>query len=99
MLTGDEQIRLDNARYLAREGSPRKVIGWSMRGSYYRRGRRYPGCTLVYLNGGGYRYYPEDTAIGPALDEMERLGYDVLDAKAKLEHWTRTGEGATFDLR
>lgn len=75
--------RMENAR------NPRKVTGWTMRGSAYRNGRRMPGCTLLYLEGGGYIYYAEDVAIGPALEDAADRGFDVREAQAKIEAWIR----------
>lgn len=75
------------------------VTGWTMRGSAYRNGMRFPGCTILFLSDGRSRYYPEEVAIGPALDrEQLEHGTDTSDARAKLNNWVKTGEGVTFGL-
>ena len=76
------------------------VTGWSMSGSHYKQGVKNSGFTLLQISDGTTRYYPESVAIGPTLDRVQvEYGIDTTEAKAKLDHWVKTGEGATFDLK
>lgn len=75
------------------------VTGWEMNGGAYRNGHRYPGFTLLHFSDGTSRHYPERVSLDEALNrEAEDYGTDTVDARLKLDHWVRTGEGATFRL-
>lgn len=77
----------------------RSVVGWKMVGGHYRHGWRSPGFTLLLLDDGSTKYYPESVGIGDALDRANREhGIDVFDARARLTEWVKTGKGATFSL-
>ena len=94
-----ELMRIDNQIH------QRKVVGWTMYGGCYRKGVRFPGFTHLDLEGGGYLYFPEDVAVGPALDDAADRRFDVTEAREKLLFqrlfkvvWVKTGEGVRFAL-
>ena len=90
-------IKADNA-HLRAQGTPRHVVSWELVGAHYWRGRKMPGFVRVHFNGGGYKWFPEDTPLLVAFDACDALGYDTEDARTKLDEWVRTGKGATFSL-
>lgn len=88
-----ELTRMENRRH------PRAVTGWTLTGSSYKRGMKYPGSVILTLEGGGYIWYPENTPLETAFADADDLGYQTAAARTKLAHWIKTGEGARFELR
>ncbi len=86
------------AESIVQPAQPVHVIGWQMVGSAYRGGWKIPGYTRVDFSDGTSKHFPEDVAIGPALDRCAAIGIDVADARAKLADWIATGQGVRFDL-
>jgi hypothetical protein len=76
-----------------------KVIGWTLRGSYYRNGFKFSGATILHLSDGSSAYYAEDTSLDKAIQDIqESKGVDTTEAREKIAHWVKTGEGAVFSL-
>lgn len=76
------------------------VTGWRMVGSSYKNGIQFKGYTLLLISDGSTRFYPDEVAIGPALDRVQAdHGIDTTDAKRKLAEWVQTGIGVNFELK
>lgn len=80
------------------EGAPEParpaVVSFKVAGEGYRNGTRVPGFGLAVLSTGGTLYVPEAEAsrgLSAVLDYCERAGFDVTDARVRLETWVRTG--------
>lgn len=77
----------------------RSVIGWALIGATYQNGYRIPGFTRLDMSDGSFMHYTENTPLDTALNQIQALGVDTTEARAKTDHWVKTGEGATFALR
>lgn len=84
--------RMENAR------NPRSVIGWEMRGGCYRQNRKVPGNVRLFLSGGGWLWYPENTPLDAAFADADDRGFDTSDARAKVDTWVKTGKGVMFSF-
>jgi hypothetical protein len=74
-------------------------VGWTMAGACYKQGRRVPGFVRLNLEGGGWKWFPEETPLLDALAIADALGYSTAGVRARLQSWVETGTGASFELK
>ena len=70
------------------------VVSFKVVGEGYRNGTRVPGFGQAVLSTGGTVYVPgaeSSRGLSAVLDYCESAGFDVTDARARLENWVRTG--------